>query len=319
MDLQKTFDEIDLQWIEDCVKEGYQEDLYLDFKLINKPTLTRDDRKLFAKCVSGFANSSGGLIIWGIKANKNSEGVDCATDKSPITNLPLFISRIQSVTGKATDPTTDGIVHKPIPENGDCGFAVTLVPESIRGPHMAKLGEDRYYKRSGDSFYKLEHFDIQDMFGRRMRPELQLVYKVTRGNRRKYAQYDELEIIVYIGIANKGRGTAKSPFLALSFSSPFQLYRFGVDGNGNFGLPRLRKSRRQQSHFFGASSDYVIHPDTFIDVAAASTEIKIVSEEHLHIPELKIRYALAAEEFQTVEDLVTIPSAEIAKIIGNSA
>ena len=30
---------------------------------------------------------------------------------------------------------------------------------------MAKLGEDRYYKRSGDSFRKMEHFDLEDMFG----------------------------------------------------------------------------------------------------------------------------------------------------------
>lgn len=29
---------------------------------------------------------------------------------------------------------------------------------------MAKLEEDRYYKRSGDSFYRMEHFDLEDMF-----------------------------------------------------------------------------------------------------------------------------------------------------------
>jgi len=51
---------------------------------------------------------------------------------------------------------------------------VTIIPESAAGPHMAKLGEDRYYKRNGSSFIRLEHFDLADMFGRRMRPDLDL-------------------------------------------------------------------------------------------------------------------------------------------------
>ena len=39
---------------------------------------------------------------------------------------------------------------------------------------MAKLGENRYYKRSGDSFYQMEHFDLEDMFGRRRKPKLKM-------------------------------------------------------------------------------------------------------------------------------------------------
>jgi hypothetical protein len=39
---------------------------------------------------------------------------------------------------------------------------------------MAKFGQDRYYKRSGDTFRRMEHFDLEDMFGRRPRPKLEL-------------------------------------------------------------------------------------------------------------------------------------------------
>ena len=31
---------------------------------------------------------------------------------------------------------------------------------------MAKLGENRYYQRSGDQFRMMEHFQVADMFGR---------------------------------------------------------------------------------------------------------------------------------------------------------
>ena len=40
---------------------------------------------------------------------------------------------------------------------------------------MAKLGEQRYYKRSGDSFYQMEHFDLEDMFGRRQKAKLEIL------------------------------------------------------------------------------------------------------------------------------------------------
>ena len=42
---------------------------------------------------------------------------------------------------------------------------------------MAKAGEDRYYKRSGASFYRMEHFDLEDMFGRRLKPKLNTVVR----------------------------------------------------------------------------------------------------------------------------------------------
>jgi hypothetical protein len=66
---------------------------------------------------------------------------------------------------------------------------------------MAKLGEDRYYKRSGDSFYVMEHFDLEDMFGRRQKPKL---------------RFDAVPIIgdgadegLAFRIQNVGRGVAK--------------------------------------------------------------------------------------------------------------
>jgi hypothetical protein len=45
---------------------------------------------------------------------------------------------------------------------------------------MAKLGEQRYFKRSGDSFYRMEHFDLEDMFGRRQKPSLEIIVEPSK-------------------------------------------------------------------------------------------------------------------------------------------
>lgn len=178
MNISDTFKKLNLKQINDWINNHQEENLFIDFKTIKKPDFSnRDDRKNFAKAMSGFANSSGGLIIWGIIAKKttiNNEEIDCATEKSEIKPLSQFISRLNNLTGELVDPIIEEVRHKDILIKDDRGFAATLVPESASGPHMAKGGEDRYYKRSGDSFYRMEHFDIEDMFGRRKKPKLAL-------------------------------------------------------------------------------------------------------------------------------------------------
>src|SRR5215216_5245108 len=160
MSLSDQFESLTIADVDNYLALSQEENVYLDFKRINRPDLGHaDDKKNLAKAISGFANSSGGLIVWGIDARKNPAGVDCATDRVEIEPLSLFISRLNELTSRAASPIVDGVRHKPIVVSGDRGYAVTLVPESDSGPHMAKLSEDRYYKRSGDTFYKMEHYD----------------------------------------------------------------------------------------------------------------------------------------------------------------
>jgi hypothetical protein len=105
-----------------------------------------------------------------VLAKKNQDGVDCAQAPAEISSLKLFLSRLNELTGEALSPVVDGVQHKLLETSAETGFAATFVPESLSGPHMAKLGDDRYYKRSGASFYRMEHFDLEDMFGRRQKP-----------------------------------------------------------------------------------------------------------------------------------------------------
>ncbi len=173
---EDLFESITLEAIKRFVHEKQEEHLHLDFKTADSE-MTRDDRKNLAKAVSGFANSDGGVIVWGIDARVGPDAVDRAQELKPIAPLDLFMSRLTSHAGGAANPTVDGVIHLKIPVSKDAneGYAKSLVPRSDSGPHMAKLGVDRYFKRSGDRFFRMEHFDIEDMFGKRKRPVLKLV------------------------------------------------------------------------------------------------------------------------------------------------
>jgi hypothetical protein len=212
MDLTETFNQLDLAQIEDYLKRQQEEHLQLDFKTIKGANLASlDDRKSLAKSLSGFANSAGGIIVWGIDARKNDQGVDCAGATSEIPQLKMLLSRLNEFTGQAVSPIVDGIRHKAIERTTDTGFAATLVPESQAAPHMAKLGEDRYYKRSGASFYKMEHFDLEDMFGRRQKPSLEIVLE-------EGAKQDGTEDLIVL-LLNQGRAVARHAGFLMNFQN----------------------------------------------------------------------------------------------------
>jgi hypothetical protein len=211
MNLSDTFEQLSLAEVQDYIKRGQEEHLQLDFKTIKAASLaSADDRRNFAKSLSGFANSGGGMIVWGIDARRNAEGIDCAVAALEIKQLKMLLSRLNEFTGQAVSPTVEGVRHKMIETSEDTGFAATLVPESQSGPHMAKLGEDRYYKRSGASFYKMEHFDLEDMFGRRQKAILRLEFKHAI-----VADVDHLSLL----IQNVGRAPARHSGFVLELSN----------------------------------------------------------------------------------------------------
>jgi hypothetical protein len=294
MTLIEQFETLTLDDINHFISTNQEENLLLDFKLVNNADLSHsNDKKNLAKALSGFANSSGGLIVWGVDARKNAQDVDCAVGTREIEPLSLLISRLNEFTGRAVNPIVEGVRHRPITVSADRGFAVTLVPESDSGHHMAKLGEDRYYKRSGDSFYRMEHFDLEDMFGRRKKPKLRLVARVSRPR-------DE----VVIGILNEGRGTAKAPYLSFSIPTPFTLSRYGIDGNGNEGLPRLHHGGNDYSEpRYGANSNTVIHPNTIHDVTKIDFRGR---EENRPGGEIMLEYEIAAEDMQITKSRLVV-------------
>jgi hypothetical protein len=82
MRLEEYFRALSLDDIDAFMVDAREEDLHLDFILVNDPCLNKHDRRMFAKAVSGFANSDGGLIVGGIDARNNADGADCAQAKT---------------------------------------------------------------------------------------------------------------------------------------------------------------------------------------------------------------------------------------------
>jgi hypothetical protein len=261
MALRDRFDRLTAKAIEAMPRQLAQESVHLDCKLLGKAELADDDKRNLARAISGFANSEGGIILWGVEAKRNNEGIDCVISSPGIAKVRLALSRLVELTPEAVDPPVDGVEHRAITRRAASrGFLATLVPPSDGGPHMAKLGLNRYYKRNGTSFLTMEHYDIADMFGRRQRPVLKIAWRVELGGGGPR---------IIVGLENTGRGAASAPFLSLRLDKgPFACSQWGLTGGGAEGMRRRPTPSRGYHTTYAEGADFVIHPGVLLDVMA---------------------------------------------------
>lgn len=211
MDQRTLFEKIDRTLIEEWIAEGKEENLHFEFKSsASTDCSTGSDRSNLAKALSAFANSDGGIILWGIRTKKDVNGVERASTSALISDCRLFNNKLNELTGDATTPLVEGVIHKVIQFDGSQGCVATFIPPSQTGPHMAKFGENRYYKRAGHKLYPMEHFDILDMLGRRQRPKLELILTCSESD------FSE-SVKLSIRMKNSGRALAKHAGFFLKF------------------------------------------------------------------------------------------------------
>ncbi|MES2726499.1 MAG: ATP-binding protein [Bacteroidota bacterium] len=249
------FESFSLKDIEELVENKVTEDLNWEFKTANFPEKTKDDfdYKNFSKCLSGFANSQGGIIVWGVKASTNKEGIDVAHTLKPIKEVVKFENYLKRNEGRAIVPSVLGIEYKTLIKEGNEGYLLIYVPESDRAPIMAQH-DKHYYKRSGDSFYICEHFDIVDIFNRKTSPQLEVTL-----TKESFNIFDNEMYVGFVTIKNIGSVSAKYIELSLNVNRPYQFSIYGLIGNPN--TQGIKLISKQDIRKYSGGTDLVIHPD----------------------------------------------------------
>lgn len=205
--------------IEEFILTRKAEELFLDFKRSadngNGPRLNQIDRNSLAKSISGFGNSEGGIIIWGVDCSEDFDGADVAKAERPITNVKRFVSWLEGAISGCTIPPHTGVQNHPLEtDTGGNGFVVTYIPKSESTPHQ-EIKSRRYYIRAGSDFFPTPHDVLAGMFGRRPQPKVRKNFhfwplKINRV---------EKSIIIPLGfhLFNDGPGIALDLFVSIHF------------------------------------------------------------------------------------------------------
>ncbi|HTE22898.1 AlbA family DNA-binding domain-containing protein [Flavitalea sp.] len=155
---KETFNFSDL---EELISVKAEESIYLEFKKSGALQMSDKVKEEISKDISAFANSDGGVIIYGMAEVNHVATEFSFTDGNVITKEWLenvIISGVQRV--------IPGITIEPVRFSNDVTKTVYVVkiPRSHHAPHMAKTG--KYYRRYNFQAVPMAEYEIRDMYGR---------------------------------------------------------------------------------------------------------------------------------------------------------
>lgn len=170
-----------------------------------------------SKAISGFANSSGGILIWGVDCRRDTSGVEKA-DKHPLRDASGFNTKVQGAISRVTVPPHPSVevLSFEEPSASPSGYVVVHVPQSAIGP-IRSVSSNHYHLRTGSDFGIVPHDVLAGMFGRAPLPiaDLNLISYPARLD----GQPGHLTLAFGLVAVNLGAVIGERPYLSAFFGN----------------------------------------------------------------------------------------------------
>ena len=253
MDLPKTIEDI-----EKLIEARVQESLNLDYKRSNSV----DDKKRaeIAKDVSAFANSDGGLLIYGVE---EEEHLPIKIDDG-VEHKRLNREWLENVITSNIAPRIEDIQIAQIPLSDTHSVFAVKIPKSFRGPHQERSESKRYYRRFNFKSEAMEDYEIREAYNRRrevpslVNMDVEIDRKVAKFVVKNYGDSTARDIHLRFsdGMVWLEEGRAKAVIeKGISNLTPGKTMRFLYNV-----LPNLLEMSDNRARCFGAHVDY-FHPE----------------------------------------------------------
>lgn len=154
---------------------------WLDFK--SGKSRDEDVKKIWSKAIGAFANSEGGIIVWGVSAKKDTvTGIDAVNGLELVPDVFAFKSHLMELRHEASDPPVSNIEIRelPITSSGKEGFVVCHIPESSNKPHRSEFADRRFYLRMGDSSRECNVSILRQLFYPKKAVRIKALIKLVR-------------------------------------------------------------------------------------------------------------------------------------------
>jgi hypothetical protein len=221
------------------------------------PGLSDDDKANLAKALSGFANTDGGLVVWGVKAKAaTKDDPDVAIELKPISRLKTFQTGLNAVAGGLCQPPLPGVENRAVatPGDEDVGYVVTVIPPRRDSLVQATAKTCKgFFIRSGSGFHQLPEPLIAAFYRRSPSPLLRLEVQFAKPEDAKYfeqvknaenweqvrnqkhpwgkCEYDRCIGVVWRALLrNEGLGSATETVIDITVSgaTPWEIIQFSV-------------------------------------------------------------------------------------------
>jgi hypothetical protein len=228
--------------LDELIADREPESLFLDFKRSPNDGAARqlapEDNRNLSRAISGFANSSGGVVVWGVDCRRDSTTGNEIAAKYPLIDAAGFNTKVQSTISRTTVPPHPGVQVHSFDEPGrtPMGYTAVLIPQSVIGP-IRSVVTNHYHIRTGADFGIVHHDVLAGMFGRAPQPTAEL--NVISHPARLESRPGHFTIAFGLIAVNLGAVMAERPYLsALMGDFPQDLLTVQTPDRQSFSVRR---------------------------------------------------------------------------------
>ncbi|ANH61435.1 AlbA family DNA-binding domain-containing protein [Dokdonia donghaensis] len=201
--------EYNIDYLNSLIENKVEENLNLDYKAAGSLDKQNNKTTEISKDVSAFANSDGGILIYGIKEDKVNKHLPEKID--PINRKDFTKEWLEQIIQDKIRPRISDFKIHPIEINNE---QVVYVVDIKKSNTAHQAFDKKYYKRYNFQSTSMYDYEIRDILNRAKNPEIELDFELK----------DRHSTLVVYAV-NIGRILAK--YLNVDFKIPKQI----IEGN----------------------------------------------------------------------------------------
>jgi hypothetical protein len=197
--------EYDINYLNSLIENGVEESLNLEYK--SSGALEKQNNKTtdISITVSAFANSDGGILIYGIKENSGLKHIPKELD--PIRRKEYPKEWLEQIINDKIKPRLENLKIHPISITDE---EVVYLVEIGKSDTAHQADDKKYYKRFNFQSVPMHDYEIRDILNRQRHPKLELSF----GFENRHST-----LIVYI----KNVGSVLANYVNVKIRLPFRI------------------------------------------------------------------------------------------------
>ncbi len=203
--------------LQQMIDDGESEGLHLECKAPTVPRVTRDLRVHLAKAASGFGNTAGGVVIWGISTTRHGHsGLDILSQLEPVGSCARFDREIRRALPTVTTPAMVSAQTKVIKrrKSDTRGVVVAHIPRT-QGDPLQSTQDNLFYFRTGDQFSVAPYEMIKRLFSATATPDLKPLFVSRLTSLEEHGSWK-----LPIGVENLSSAVARDAVISVMIDNP---------------------------------------------------------------------------------------------------
>lgn len=162
-------EEYEVSDLQSLIDNQIEESIHLDFKAGDALSKQPLKKKELSKDIASFANSDGGIIVYGLDEENH-----VAKSFSFIDGNEFTKEWLEQIINTTINRRIDGLMIYPVRVENDLKRTIYVVkiPRSTDAPHQSQ--DKRFYKRFNFESVMMEEYEVRQLYGRKVKSQLVL-------------------------------------------------------------------------------------------------------------------------------------------------